>query len=164
MENGMDYTSNSVHDSDSLNIDIIIDLSRDLIEKDIKYSELLINMLLTLDLQPSHYFTVLGIKDFIASKNQDQYNLLRICRKFLKKKNQISVSNAITFLRVLFRAGNFLLENEKTFLSAYCFYDALNVIEMKLIENSHDSVDTINKRIIKLNQDISNQVLFPSRR
>ncbi len=164
MENGTEYTSNSNHDFDSLNIDIMIDLSRDLIEKDIKASELLINMLLTLDLHQCHYFTVLGIKDYIACKNQNQQILLRICRKFLKKKNLISASNVITFIRVLFRAGNVLFENEKIFLSAYCFYHALNVIEMKLTENSHDSLDTINKKIIKLNPELTNQVFFPSQR
>lgn len=158
MENGKDYTSNSNHDTDSLNIDFIIDLSRNLLEKDINSSELLINMLLVLDLQQPNYFTALGIKDYIAYKNQDLQALIRICKNFLKKKRFLSEKNANSFVRVLFRAGNVLQDNEKIYLSALCFNEALNVIEKKLTENSYECFDTINKKNSKLNQEIYNQV------
>ena len=154
MENTFNITDSN--DEMELQYDSFIECSRENLEKDIKSSELFINLLLIIDITPNLKFTALGIKNYIAFKTKDNQTLLRIMKIFLKSKNLLKSDNCNTYVRVFFRAGLILMETKKQYLSAYCFQNALNVIERNLADNSKDCYDTIEKKM----KDISKEILF----
>jgi hypothetical protein len=143
----------------------LIDQARKLSSEDVIKSEFKVNLaMLARNIDLASKAQAWSLKAFIHMKAKDMYQLLAYCKKSLKiydrkdKSDAIDSSTAFCFIKILYRCGMFLQENNNLFTAAFCMYKAKNIFEEKDILNEHESYNTLDNSFSSLLKDISQEV------
>ncbi len=153
--------------NDEVNYTDLIDSGRQEANKDnFQLAMHYINLaLLAPNLDKNFKIQALAIKSFIHYKKKNKNMPLSLSYKIFKFLNNEKIElmeTTILFcsVRMLYRGGSIMVENNFPYIGAYCFYFAKKLFDYRALRGETDSLETLEKAIKNVLNTISKDVSF----
>ncbi len=163
----MESNDNKSNADDEVNYTELIDQGRKQVNsEDIKTGLHLINLaLLSPNLDIISKVQTLAIKSFAHYKLKDRNITLGLAVKmfkFLNKQKLDLLDSAVLFcaVRMLYRGGSIMIENNFPYVGAYCYYFAKKLFECKGLRAERDSYETLEKAIKEVLKTLTDEVII----